>query len=155
MLGEVGNVIICAILAVFRPLVLQSEFFSVQGLPSFFLLKTCNSSHLKSVKYMPRYTETHVISTGHFENSRKFHRHQIHHPLLSINEFQWCWVARIENQGGNSFHIIGQKREVESSRYGSSVVFRVDTSQIHPDKHNVCFRNVLGMIFGNSLVKRP
>jgi hypothetical protein len=24
-----------------------------------------------------------------------------------------------------------------------------------PDKHNVCFRNVLGMIFENSLVKRP
>ncbi len=24
-----------------------------------------------------------------------------------------------------------------------------------PDKHNVCFKNVLGMIFENSLVKRP
>jgi hypothetical protein len=35
------------------------------------------------------------------------------------------------------------------------------TKEIHqrylvfPDKHNVCFRNVLGMIFENSLVKRP
>ncbi len=25
----------------------------------------------------------------------------------------------------------------------------------YPDKHNVCFRNVLGMIFENSFVKRP
>ncbi len=37
-------------------------------------------------------------------------------------------------------------------------VYKIEKSfyqKERPDKHNVCFRNVLGMISENSLVKRP